>query len=87
MAKIRDYYTIPKKDLYETQGKFSMVGSKTPVEIRLPEGFSVNDYMIPWDADFDQEDDSCKHSWKNYIGFDWSFKYCTKCDIKEDLDE
>lgn len=90
MFKERHNFTfrVPKTGIYEVSGSVRMVdGSKNPIEIGLPEGYSINDCIIPWDEDFDQDDGQCKHHWRNYIGFTESFKYCTKCDERREIDD
>jgi hypothetical protein len=77
-------YTVLKPGVYEVSGSIQMVdGSKNPTEIGLPPGYCI----IPWDEDFDNDDNQCKHDWKEYHGFTESFQYCTKCDERRDIDD
>lgn len=81
MKAIHDTYTIPKSGHYVIGSRTQVFeGSKNPVEFSLPEGF-----VLRWD--YESDDSSCKHNWKNYLGFTESFKYCTKCDEKRDVYE
>ena len=41
---------------------------------------------VMFEKDDDQEDTSCKHVWKSYIGLKESFDYCIKCDEKKEND-
>lgn len=52
------------------------------IKASIDVGFPIDNVIIPWDED----DDSCKHDWKPYIGFTESFKYCIKCDERRELD-
>lgn len=48
----------------------------------------VDGSSIWWDStrfELLKKEESCNHTWKEYIGLTESFKYCTLCDEKEKL--
>jgi hypothetical protein len=51
-----------------------------------PDGGFVSEYLGKFEVhNFDES--RCNHTWKTYIGFSQSYKYCTKCPEKRNLDE